>query len=66
MDIILNTITDDEERVFYKAVDEIQKSGQTSIKSTRCKKLLIYQGNVSAYRISCEDKNCIRLIVRGI
>lgn len=66
MDIKLNTITDDEEKAFYKAVDEIQKSGQTSIKCPRCNKLLIYQGNVSAYRISCEDKNCIRLTVRGI
>lgn len=62
MDIKLNTITDDEERVFYKAVDEIQKSGQTSIKCLRCNKLLIYQGNVSAYRIYFRTFGCLCII----
>lgn len=66
MDIKMNPLTDNEEKILYKAVDEIQKNGQTDIKCPRCNKDLIYQGNTSAYRISCEDKNCIRLTVRGI
>lgn len=66
MDIKMKPIADDEEKILYKAVDEIQKSGQTNVKCPRCNKILIYQGNASAYRISCEDKNCIRLTVRGI
>ena len=66
MDIKMKLITDNEEKILYKAVDEIQKYGETNIKCPRCNKNLIYQGNKSAYRISCEDKNCIRLTVRGI
>jgi hypothetical protein len=61
-------ISEREEEILYKAVDEYQKNGLIKQTCPRCKGKLNYSGNKISYRISCENESkCgMWISIRGI
>lgn len=58
-------LTDQEEEIIYKAIEELTECGETSIKCPICNGKLNYIGNTSSFAVSCE--NCgIIYSLRGI
>ncbi len=62
----IERITEDEEKVLYKAADEYQINGVIKEPCPRCNGKLKYIGNMSSYRIYCENQCGIIFNVRGI
>lgn len=62
----INKISEDEKMVLYKAADEYQTSGIIKQTCPRCGGKLQYIGNMSSYRIFCEEQCGIVFNVRGI
>lgn len=59
-------ISEDERGVLFRAADEYQTNGIIKTPCPRCSGKLQYRGNMSSYRISCENQCGIMLNVRGI
>lgn len=66
MDSNKKKTTEAERNVLYKAVEDFCKKGGTDIACPRCGKKLMFQGNLTSYRIFCEDRECISLTARGL
>lgn len=47
--------------MLYKAVEDFCTKGDTDLVCARCSKKLMFQGNLTSYRIFCEDRECISL-----
>ena len=62
----IKKISNEEKKVLYKVADEYQKKGIVTEVCPRCGGKLVYIGNKSSYRISCENKYGIVFTVRGI
>ncbi len=62
----INEISEDEIQVLYEAADEFQENGIVKVRCPRCNGKLKYIGNMSSYRIFCENACGIVLNVRGI
>ncbi|GIO86758.1 hypothetical protein J25TS5_36900 [Paenibacillus faecis] len=58
--------TEAERNVLYKAVEDFCTKGDTDLVCPRCSKKLMFQGNLTSYRIFCEDRECISLTARGL
>ncbi|MEO3943979.1 hypothetical protein [Gorillibacterium sp. CAU 1737] len=59
-------VSDAELTMLYEAVDDFYERGDTDKTCPRCGKNLLFQGTLTSYRISCEDKECISVTARGI
>ncbi|GBK65656.1 MAG: Imm3 family immunity protein [Paenibacillus macerans] len=66
MDTSKKKTTKAERHVLYKAVKDFCEKGNNDIVCPRCGKKLEFQGNLTSYRISCEDGECISLTARGL
>lgn len=62
----IKKITDEEKETLYKVADEYQQKGIITDDCPRCGGKLIYIGNNSSYRITCQNKCGIVFTVRGI
>lgn len=63
---IKRKITDEEKNILYKVADEFQTIGKSNIQCPRCEGKLEFIGNMSAYRIWCDNSCGIIFTVRGI
>lgn len=59
-------LSEDEKEYLFKVADEYQASGIIKISCPRCGGKLNYIGNMSSYRIFCEEQCGVVLNVRGI
>ena len=59
-------ITEKEEMILFKAADEYQTNGVIKELCPRCNGKLKYIGNMSSYRIFCENQCGIDFGLRGI
>lgn len=62
----IEKISEEEKEILYKAADEYQTTGIINITCPRCNGILKYIGNMSSYRIFCENQCGIIFNVRGI
>lgn len=62
----INKVTEKEMEILYMAADEYQANGIINITCPRCNGKLKYLGNMSSYRILCENQCGIIFSVRGI
>lgn len=62
----IKKITENEKNILYKAADEYQKGGKIKQLCPHCQGQLKYMGNMSSYRIMCENNCGIIFNVRGI
>ena len=62
----IKKITENDINILYKAADEYQTSGKIKQICPRCQGKLKYMGNMTSYRIKCENNCGIIFNVRGI
>lgn len=62
----IKKISEEEKKVLYKVADEYQAGGIIRRTCPRCNGKLKYIGNMSSYRIFCQNQCGIVFNVRGI
>lgn len=62
---IKRDLTEEEEEIIFKAIDEFREYGKTSISCPTCYGKLEYVGNNSSFRVLCENCGMVYSL-RGI